>query len=198
MATRMAVRRRPRARAVLGSYLVRRSSAGRAHERARELQVALDAAARPRLDQQVADRRGLHGSGDDGQPARVGRELAEQLVPTATTDDVDDRDRPACQVRGLAHGRGKGCRQTIDDAPDQRRSLTRPPVDRSLEELGDPVRHVPRRRAARHRSGRSWGRSAAERRGGRPADRSGRRGRPHVPTFASNSCRSQRPMTLWR
>ena len=52
----------------------------RADERAERLEVAVDQAVRPRLDQHVADRRRLDRTGDHRAPARVGGELAEQRV----------------------------------------------------------------------------------------------------------------------
>ena len=94
-----------------------RSSRARAHA---AFEIALDEALRPGLDQHVAEGRRLDRTGHHRQPARIGRELAEQPVADAAADDVDDVDRPAGQPVGVLDGARVGRGEAVEDAADQR------------------------------------------------------------------------------
>ena len=63
-----------------------------AHDGAKRCEVAGDEAERAGLDKDVAERRRLHGAGDNGQRARVGGELAQEPVggppPTTWTTSI--------------------------------------------------------------------------------------------------------------
>ena len=54
------------------------------------VKVTRDGAESPCLHDNVALRGRFHGSGNDRQPAGVRCQLAEQLVPGAAADQVDD------------------------------------------------------------------------------------------------------------
>ena len=59
---------------------------------------------RARLNQDVADRRRLDRPGHHGQPAGVGGELAQQLVPGAAADQVHGVGVPARQLLNVQQG----------------------------------------------------------------------------------------------
>ena len=69
-----------------------------AHDRAQVVEAAGDEPERPRLDEDVADRRRLDRAGDHRAARGVRGELAQQGVLRAAADDVDDLDRPARQA----------------------------------------------------------------------------------------------------
>lgn len=98
-------------------------------------------AQRPRLDEDVAQCRRLHRSGEHGQAGAVGGALAEQLVERAAADEVDRARVDAAQSRGDRHDVGEGLRERLDDAADVRRLRRR---------RGEPVLGAPRVDARGH------------------------------------------------
>ena len=63
---------------------------GGAQQSAHARQVRWCRAERAGLDEDVAQRGGLHRAGNHGKPAGVCGELAQQVVPCPAADDVQD------------------------------------------------------------------------------------------------------------
>lgn len=86
-------------------------------EGTRHPKIAGDDAYRARLHEDVADRGSFDGSGQDVQPAGVGRELTQQRVASPAADDVYDVDLPSGQFTCSAQRRPIGEREAVYDAP---------------------------------------------------------------------------------
>ena len=70
-------------------------------ERPERLEVAREEPAGARLHEDVAEGGRLDRPGQDRQLAGVRGQLAEERVPGAAADEVDDLDRPAGQAGGV-------------------------------------------------------------------------------------------------
>ena len=103
----------------LASRFVAPQRLGRADPRAKGLEIAGDPARRPRLDEDVAERRGLDRSGDDRELARIRGEPAQEIVPRPAADQVDGFDAAARQARRIADGGREGRREAVEDAADE-------------------------------------------------------------------------------
>ena len=94
------------------------------------------------------------GPGDDGQPARVGGELAQQLVARPAADDVHDVGVPPGQRLRVEQRPPVGERQAVEDAPDD---LARASPATGRAACGQPVAI----RAGMSPGGRNTGSSAS-------------------------------------
>ena len=99
---------------------------------------------RPRLDQQVPQRRRLDRARHHRTPARVRGELAQQRVPRTAADDVDDLDGLPGEPLGLVDGLGERRREVVEDAPDDLGRALRDPLARLAAGPHDAARHVAR------------------------------------------------------
>jgi hypothetical protein len=90
----------------------------RADQPAQAVEIIRGRAERARLDQRVAQRRRLDRARDHRQPARVGGELAEQFVPGAAADHVDDVRVPPGQLLDLHNRAAVRQGEAVEDAAD--------------------------------------------------------------------------------
>ena len=145
----------------------------------------------------VAQRRGLHRARRHRQPAGVRGELAQQAVPRAAADQVDDVDGPPGQLLGLDDRPPVGQRQAVQDAAGglgravRGRLARRPGRPRRSGTACRPAAGTPGRRcrspSAAAAQAAACGQQVTEL-DARPAARQAR----------SDSCSSHRPVTLRR
>lgn len=69
-----------------------------------EGRVGAEAPERAGLHEDIAERGGLHGSGQHGHARTVGGRLAQQRIARPAADEVDDVDLAARQPARGAHG----------------------------------------------------------------------------------------------
>src|SRR5258705_5422555 len=72
-------------------------------QRPQRLEVAGEEAARPSLDQHIAESSGLDRPGKDRELARISGQLAQERIASAATDQVDDLHGPPGQPRRITY-----------------------------------------------------------------------------------------------
>ena len=102
-----------------------------------------------RLDEDVADGRGLDRSGDDGQSGGIGGELVEQMAPAAPADDVKLFELVADNAFQLAQGLRVSQRQAFQNRADELSGCRGHRLGGFPAKRSDLVRHVAGRDKAR-------------------------------------------------
>src|SRR5258706_4021186 len=118
---------------------------GRPYQRSQRLEVAGEEAARPSLDQHIAESGGLDRAGKDRELARISGELAQERIASAATDQVDDLHGPPGQPRRVTYRSPEGGGQAVEDAPHEPGSRVRDGLVLPDTRSRDPRRHVSRR-----------------------------------------------------